>query len=155
MKTKNQITLVTQPTTTAIEPKPSKKEIISAMVMAARAQWAEKKKAADEASEAMRLKIVEYIKTTPGLLLLDEIDNFADVSYPRKQVQVTVVLKKDKNLEKLLKEYDALETLYSFDQVGIEEKIKKAMTEDPRRVKALSESPEIKTALDKIQRMFA
>jgi formaldehyde-activating enzyme involved in methanogenesis len=87
--------------------------------------------------------------------MVDEIDNFADVSYPRKRVQVTVVLRKDKKLDGMIKNYNALETLYAFDEHAIEEKIKKAMKADPRRVKVLSESHEIKAALDKIQRMFS
>ncbi len=152
--TTTKIVTLTQPSSTVIEPKPTKKEIIAAMVIVARARWEERKKASDEINEAARLEIVNYIKTTPGLMMIDEIDNFADVSYPCKRVQVTVVLRKDKKLDGMIKKYNALETLYAFDEHAVVEKIKKAMEADPRRVKALSESPEIKTALDKIQRMF-
>ena len=150
----NQIATIASKAADVIIPKPTKNEVIAALVLAAKNEWEAKEKKRDGVVSEIWTRIAAWAKTHPDNWIVSDLAQDDFKRWAKEPLKVTVKLKPDAQLKAMLKELDDVESIGYFNERDVTEKIKSVMAADPRRVKALSESPEITKMLGTIQSIF-
>lgn len=141
-----QIVPVSNKASEVIVPKPTKREVTEALVAAARKQHEDKEAAREAKLADLRKELADEIKSNVDLLDIAGIDGSEVTWWQHMGVEVKVKVRSTKRIKAIIAKIDDLP--YSpFSEHTVRQNIQQALHADPRRVKALSESPEIKAML--------
>jgi len=153
---KKQIVALATKSDAVLIPKPSKAEVVEALVKAAKVEHEAKEKAERDKLDAIKKEVIELLLRDRGNWMFDRLDGDSFNHYGDENiVTVNVPVQRTKAVAALIKKmYTGNEVGY-FRERNVREQITSAMRADPRRVAALAESPEIKAMLASIKSIYS